>query len=206
MRVDLLTALVVGLTLLAVATHASDPPGTPRSKAALDACTDARASTASDRGARLDRAVALAEEAIVIDERDPVGHFALFCSLGERAREAGVSFKSVAIVRRMRAEIERALELDPEYTDALAGKGAFLMNLPRMMGGSCGEGEKVLRRALAIDPNIFDARMELARGLEECGDRKTARVEAQGALVLAERKGDPKDVTTARALLNGLQD
>jgi Tfp pilus assembly protein PilF len=88
--------------------------------------------------------------------------------------------------------------------DALVGKGALLMNLPRLLGGSRKKGEALLRRALALDPDLFDARIDLARGLEAWGDRKQARAEAQHALAVAERSGSSADVATARELLNQL--
>ena len=194
----------LGLVLAAASVRAVDPPGTPRSQKALAVFLEARATTGADRGSRLDRAVALAEEAIAADDRDPVAHFVLFCALGLRAEMSGASLQSLTLVRRMRGEIDRALELEPQYTDALVGKGTFLMHLPRILGGSRKEGEVLLRRALALDPDLFGARVELARGLDASGDRKQARTEAQGALAVAERKGDAKDVATARKLLNEL--
>jgi hypothetical protein len=194
----------LGLVVVAATVGAVDPPGTPRSQHALAVCLEARASAPADRPPRLERAIKIAEEAVAADARDPVAHFALFCALGEKARMAGVSVTSLTVVGRMRSAVDRALELEPEYVDALVGKGAFLMNLPRILGGSRKEGEALLRRGLALDPELFDGRIELARGLEAWGDRKQARVEAQAALGVAERKGDAKDISTARELLNEL--
>ena len=190
--------------LIAAAAAAVDPPGTPRSQHALAVCLEARATAPAERAPRLERAVKIAEEAVEADARDPVAHFALFCALGEKARMAGVSVQSLTAVSRMRSAVDRALELEPEYVDALVGKGAFLMNLPRLLGGSRKEGEALMRRGLALDPDLFDGRIELARGLEAWGDRKQARIEAQAALAVAERRGDANDIATARELLNEL--
>jgi hypothetical protein len=194
----------LGLVLGAATVGAVDPPGTPRSQHALAVCLEARATAPAERVPRLERAVRIAEEAVEADARDPVAHFALFCALGEKARMAGVSVQSLTAVTRMRSAVDRALELEPEYVDALVGKGAFLMNLPRLLGGSRKEGEALIRRGLALDPDLFDGRMELARGLEAWGDRKQARVEAHAALAVAERKGDANDIAAARELLNEL--
>jgi hypothetical protein len=194
----------LGLVLVAATVRAVDPPGTPRSQKVLAVCLEARVATAADRGSRLDRAIAVAEEAVAADDRDPVAHFALFCALGERARTGGASLQSLMAFRRMRGEVDRALELEPQYLDALVGKGAFLMNVPRVLGGSRTKGEAMLRRALALDADLFDARVALARGLDAWGDRKQARTEAQGALAVAERSGNATDVATARKLLNEL--
>jgi hypothetical protein len=194
----------LGFVLVAAPVRAVDPPGTPRSQHALAVCLEARASSTADRARRLERAIRVAEEAVAADDRDPVAHFALFCALGENARAAGASLRSLTTLRRLRGEIDRALELEPEYVDALVGKGALLMNLPRLLGGSRQEGEALLRRGLAFDPDLFDARIDLARGLAAWGDRKQARVEAQHALAVAERSGNAADVATARELLNEL--
>jgi tetratricopeptide (TPR) repeat protein len=194
----------LGLVLVATTVRAVDPPGTPRSQHALAVCLEARASTAADRDVRLERAVKIAEEAVTADDRDPLAHFALFCALGQKARAAGASLQSLTALRRMRREVDRALELEPEYVDAMVGKGALLVNLPALLGGSRKEGEALLRRALALDPDLFGARVELARALDARGERKQARAEAQGALAVAERRGDAADIVTARDLLNQL--
>lgn len=194
----------LGLVLVATAGRAVGPAGTPRSQKALAVCLEARASTGTERSALLERAITLAEEAVGADDGDAVAHFALFCALGERAQAAGVSLQSLRAVRRIRGEVDRALELEPQYVDALVGKGAFLLKLPRLLGGSRKEGEAMLRRAIATAPDMFDARLELARGLEAWGERDQARIEARGAMAVAERSGRAADVATARSLLNEL--
>jgi hypothetical protein len=62
----------------------------------------------------------------------------------------------------------------------------------------------MLRHVLALDADLFEARVQLARGLEAWGERKKARTEAEGALAVAERSGNATDVATARKLLNEL--
>jgi hypothetical protein len=116
-----------------------------------------------EKPALIARALATAEEAVAADERDALAHFAVFCASGEQARLSGVSLTSLFGARRMRREVDRTLALAPDFADALLGKGALLSELPRLLGGDPAEGERLVRRALAVDPDYFGARMRLAR-------------------------------------------
>lgn len=182
------------------------PPGTSRSRAALDRCHQARAVPDADagKGALLDQAVTAADEAVAADDGDALAHFALFCALGERMRHAGVSMGSLFGLRRARREIDRALDLAPDFSDAIYGKAALLLQAPRLLGGDAVEAEHLLRRALELDPDYVAPRLDLARALDGRGARAEARAEAERALAIAERKADADDVTAARTLLERL--
>jgi Flp pilus assembly protein TadD len=125
---------------------------------------------------------------------------------GEQARLSGVSLTSLFGARRMRREVDRTLALAPDFADALLGKGALLSELPRLLGGDPAEGERLVRRALAVDPDYFGARMRLARILAGQGRRAEARAEAGRALETAEREQDAEDAAEARRLLAELGD
>src|SRR6185436_14039748 len=62
-------------------------------------------------------------------------------------------------LRESLAEAEAAIAADDG--DGLAGKGALLLNLPRLLGGDAAEGERLVRRALAIDPDYLGPRLTL---------------------------------------------
>lgn len=194
---------LLGLLVLAAAAQPFVPPGSPRSRAALDACHRAEARPDSDatKADQLDQAVKAGEEAVAADETDPIAHFALFCSLGERLRFKGLSMGAVFGLRRTRREIDRTLELAPEYSDALYGKAALLLHTPRLLGGDPTEGEHLLRRTLELDPDYFDARLDLARALARRGARAEARAEGERALATAEHDADAADTSAARAFL-----
>jgi tetratricopeptide (TPR) repeat protein len=183
------------------------PPGSPRSRAVLDACHRAEAlpNADPDKRAQLDRAVTAGEEAVAADETDALAHFALFCALGERLKFKGLSVGAVFGLRRARREIDRTLELAPDFSDAVYGKGALLMHTPRLLGGDATEAERLLRRTLELDPDYFDARLDLARALAARGARAEARAEAEQARALAERKGNFSDAIAARALLDQMR-
>jgi hypothetical protein len=196
-------AVIVGAALaVRGSAGAADPVGGPRARESVALCLQADEAPEKEEQRRLlARSLALAEEAIAADERDPVAHFAVFCAVGKQTRLAGVGIRSLAAIGRLRRAIDRALALEPEYLDGLAAKGSFLMSLPRFLGGSCAEGERLLRRALDLDPGFLGASLELARGLESCGQRGPAREAAETALDIAEREADAKRANEARALL-----
>jgi len=188
--------------LAALVARAADPPGTPRANQALDVCSQARATRHAEEKNRLAaRGLVLAEQAVAEDERDPKAHFAIFCNLGTEMKQRGVSIRSLVDVRRLRREIDRTIELAPEWPDALVGKGSFLIELPGMLGGDPREGERLLREALRIDPDFLTARVTLAHALADRGARDEARDEANRAAALAARKGDREAADDLHALL-----
>jgi Tfp pilus assembly protein PilF len=142
---------------------------------------------------------------VAADERDALAHFARFCALGEQARLAGPSLTSLVKARALRTAVDRTLELAPDFSDALVGKGELLLGLPRILGGDAAEGERLLRRALTIEPDYVGARLGLARALAARGAKAEARSEAERALASAERKRDAGDVAEARRLLAELR-
>jgi len=182
----------------------TEPAGSPHAREALAICGRVDAAPTAEKAALIARGLALAEQAVAEDERDAPAHLAVFCSLGKQMRLSGVALSSLTALRRLRHEVDRALELAPEYTDALVGKGSLLLGTPRLLGGDPVEGERLLRVALRSDPDALDARLELARGLAARGARDEARSEAQHALAVAEREEDSARAAEARQLLGRL--
>ena len=198
-------ALLVGriaalVASLAGAAVAEEPPGTPTSREALELCHRAQSESRPDQ--LLTRSLELAERATAADDGDALAHFARFCALGEQARRSGASLSSLVKLWAIRAEVDRTLELAPQFPGALYGKGALLVSLPRLLGGDPEAGEKLVLRALEIDPDYVGARLFRAESLENNGQHDAARVEAERALASAERKGDPEGVAAARKLLS----
>ena len=194
--------LIVGL--LAASAWAADPPGTEASRRAHAHCLEADELEGEARTRALRESLAQADAAIAADDTDARAHFAAFCALGGLLRTAGLSLAAPMQLRRLRREIDRTLELAPDFTDALAGKGSLLLNLPRLLGGDAVEGERLLRRALAIDPDYLGPRLALVEALRARGATAEAREEATRALAIAERKRSPEDIRTARAHLDAL--
>src|SRR5581483_4872534 len=118
-------------------------------------------------------------------------------ALCHRAQDAGPGERDALLAQAL----DRTLELAPDFPDALVGKGAFLMSVPGFLGGDDEAGERLLRRALDIDPQYVGARLRLAENLAKHGRRDEARHEAELALAAAEAKGETADAEKARHLL-----
>src|SRR5262249_26851686 len=100
-----------------------------------------------------------------------------------------------------RQAVDRTLALAPDFAPALLGKGALLLSVPWALGGDAAEGERLVRRALAVDPDYFSARMRLAETLADHGQKAEARLEAKRAVEIAERTHDADASAAARRLL-----
>jgi hypothetical protein len=177
----------------------AEPPGTPASQAALARCEAAADAPGAARVDVLRESLRMADRAIAADDRDAIAHFAAFCAIGGLMEGEGLDFSAPGKLRRLRREVDRTLELAPDFPGALAGKGTLLANLPRLLGGDAAEGERLLRRALEVEPDYVRPRLELVQMLRRRGALDDARVEATRALEIAERKGDREDADEARA-------
>ena len=193
--------VLLAFTLLAGGAPAAEPPGTPRSREAMDLCKRAQDVPPAEQPALLARSLSLADEAIAADDRDALAHFARFCALGEQARISGAGLTSLLKLRAIREAVDRTLALAPDFAPALLGKGSLLLNVPWALGGDAAEGERLVRRALVIDPDYFGARLRLAQTLADHGQKAEARVEAKRALEIAEHEHDADDTAAARRLL-----
>ena len=121
--------------------------------------------------------------------------------MGELMRLDGETLSSVFQLRRLNAEIDRTLELNPEYTEAMAAKGILLIRLPRLLGGDAERGETLLRRVLQKDPNAVESRLMLAKTCDSRGDRDEAVAFASRALQIAREQGRADKVAEAQATL-----
>ncbi len=176
-RYSFVWTAVVGLALALVSSRGlrAEPVGSAMAKESLVLCDQADELSGTDQLVTLTRGLRLAEAAIAADDHDAKAHFAAFCNLGKRLRVDGLRFSSWTNYRRLRRELDATLTLVPDDPDALAGKGALLLHLPRLLGGDATEGERLLRRALAIEPDNRAARHQLAAMLGERGATEQAR-------------------------------
>jgi hypothetical protein len=132
-----------------------------RSAESLALCAAADGLPPDERLPVLARGLELADAAVALDDRSARAHFAVVCNLGKATALASPGFGTFGAVRRLRREIDLTIALAPNDAEALAAKGAFLLKLPRWLGGDREEGELWLRRALAVDPLNATAREHL---------------------------------------------
>lgn len=169
---------------------------------ALRQCEAGRALKDRDgRKARFEAGQAIAERAVALDDNSAEAHFSLFCNMGELMRIDGESLRSVFALRRMMAELDRTLELDPGHVDAMASKGTLLIRLPRLLGGDAQKGEAMLRDVIRLDPTAFNSRLTLARTCNGRGDRQEAIAFATRALQIAKEQGRADKVAEAQTVL-----
>jgi len=173
---------------------------------ALRECEAGRiAKDRDERKAHFDQGQAIAERAVALDDNSAAAHFSLFCNMGELMRIDGESLSSVFALRRMMAELDRTLELDPGHVDAMASKGTLLIRLPRLLGGDAVKGEAMLRDVIRLDPSAFNSRLTLARTCNGRGDHAEAIAFATRALEIAKEQGRADKVAGAQTCLAELR-
>jgi len=194
-----------GLGLAGAARAADDSVASLTASARAECEGGRRTIDREARKAHFDRGQALAERAVALDDNSADAHFALFCNLGELMRLDGENLTQVFQLRRLMAEVDRTLELDPNHVDAMAAKGTLLVRLPRLLGGDSVKGEAMLRQVLLRDPNAFTTRLALANVCEARGDRQEALAFAARALQIAREQGRADKVAEAQAALSELR-
>jgi tetratricopeptide (TPR) repeat protein len=200
---------IVPLALLCLGAPASVPAADTSASLAASARAECEAGRRGvgrdDRKAHFDRGQALAERAVALDDQNAEAHFSLFCNMGELMRLDGETVSAALGVRRLMAEVDRTLDLDPQHTDALAAKGTLLLRLPRLLGGNAEKGEAMLREVLQLDPNAVATRLTLAKTCEARGDRAEAMAFATRALQIAREQGRADKIAEAQATLAELR-
>jgi tetratricopeptide (TPR) repeat protein len=176
--------------------RADDPPPIAE---ALARCREVDSLPAGDKLAQLailERGVALAEAAVAANPNDARAQLALGCNLGKQLDLAGISWRSLSRLNRLKAVIETAARLAPDDPDALVAKGELLHRVPSVLGGDVKEAEQYFRRALAAQPEHALARLYLAHLLADRDD-PDARREAALAYALMQQTGTPRQQADA---------
>ena len=200
--------VVAALGLCAAVAHGGQPQPAGTAAEALALCEQADQLSSAERWAVLARGLARAEEAVRVNPQDAVAHFAVFCNLGKRLelqRHGAGLFAMLGALHRVQREIDIALALAPDYPAALAAKGEMLIELPRLLGGDLQEGERLLRRAVALDPVDPRMRLMLANVLRISGERDQALAHAAIAMGLLERAGSVRELADARGLVASMR-
>lgn len=113
--------------------------------AAKDADLFAAAKAAREKN-EPQKAADLLEQAIKINPNKAEYHLLLAEAYGTLAENAGM-FKQASLAKKAKAELERALQIDPRSFEARNGMISFYLQAPAIMGGSV---EKALEQAAAI--------------------------------------------------------
>jgi len=150
------------------------------------------------------------------------GHVWLAVALGRQALSEGPKTK-LALSREIKSEVDRALQLDPNVGRAwhvLAMwnvKLASLNTMERMAanavlggvpkGASFEQAETAFQKAIALEPEYVNHRLEFGRLLKERGRKAAARTELEKAVALPPTSGalDAHYQSEARKLLAKLK-
>lgn len=100
---------------------------------------------------RLDDALKLAEHAVVLAPNDAQAHYRLAEVCGLKAQKAGM-LKAAGLAKRFKREIDTALALAPEFTDAIEASIEFHHQAPGIMGGDKKKIPMLIDRLVALDP------------------------------------------------------
>jgi tetratricopeptide (TPR) repeat protein len=144
--------------------------------------------------------LALARQAVAIEETNADAHFAIFANMGRVMLLEGVTANPLSLFTVNR-ELDRVLEINPNHSDALGAKGGMYRQLPRLLGGSLTKAEDYLQRAIKNDPNAVGARIELAETYRDMGQPQRGMPLLHEAAELAQRLDKRRQLKDAQRLL-----
>jgi len=180
LAISLALSLAVSLAGASAATSGAASNSTSYLKKIASADRNLRAGEmriADDRALAFYRkAASLAAEALKDDPNSAKAHFLYFAARGRLLVAQGKVRNMVELIG-LRTYLDRSLELDPHYPDALAAKGAIAMELPGYLGGDKKLGQQLLRRAVNANPVGPATRLHFAKALVSNGDMTAARHE-----------------------------
>jgi tetratricopeptide (TPR) repeat protein len=138
------------------------------------------------------QAIAEAEAALARNPNSAGANFVYFAARGRILLADGLTKNLMELRELDRKHLDRAIELDPRYFNAIAAKGGVLLDLPRLLGGDPAEGLRLLKRANQLNPGGPGTRVSLAKALARNGQieeaRKHVRIAAHHACIQGRRK------------------
>lgn len=93
------------------------------------------------RQGNAEKAAELLEQAVKAQPNNADYHFWLGQAYGNQAREASI-FKQISLAKKTKAEFERAVQLDPNHTDARFGLMEYYALAPGIAGGDMKKAEQ----------------------------------------------------------------
>ena len=139
------------------------------------------------RQERFGEAIDWYEKAIKLDETNARYHFALGSALGDEAQKAS-KIRQPFLARRVKAEFERAVALDPTMLDARFGLVDFYSVAPGIMGGSMDKAREQAAEIAQLNP----MRGHLARARIASREKNdTATIAAYEAAIAAAPDSTP---------------
>lgn len=147
------------------------------------------------------------EESVALSSASADAHFWLGVALA-RYGEAKGAVKSLYLVKPIRAQMHRTLELDPGHGGAHHVLGQVLWKLPRIVGGDKKGALAEFEAAVRLSPRYTANYVPLAEAYLHFGRREDAVRVLLAALLVsdpADPAAAPQDFAQARALLESLK-
>lgn len=132
--------------------------------------------------AQWDAAINTCQQAVQLDEQESEYHLWLGRALGEKAGQASFLI-AYSLGKRVLAEFETAVRLDPRNAEALADLGEYYVEAPALVGGGLSKAESVADELDRVDPaHACELR---ARIDEQRNDYGAAERELKQAIVVS---------------------
>lgn len=120
------------------------------------------------------RAEELAERALEAAPNSATANFVFFAAKGRRLMATGGVIAAIRAGTVM-SYLDKAIELDPNYANALAAQGGILLDLPFYLGGNADEALEYLSKAVRLNPTGPGTRITYAKALIRLGQQNEAR-------------------------------
>jgi tetratricopeptide (TPR) repeat protein len=131
----------------------------------------------SEKGRLAEQGIEACKKAVVADENSAPAQYYLGMNLGQLARTKGIG--ALKLVGPMKRAFERALELDQHIDHAGPDRnlGMLYRDAPGWLVGDRQLAQAHLVKAVEVDPDFPDNRLELIEGYLKWGDRTSAQTD-----------------------------
>jgi tetratricopeptide (TPR) repeat protein len=152
-----------------------------------------------------EEAAANAKAALALDPNDPNTHMEVARAVGRLAQFKGI-LQSLNLASEVKSELEKALELDPNFAPALHALALWHLNVPWLAGGRSAQVRPLFDQSIAAEPEEIVHYTDYGDALIQLGDKEAAKVQLEKALSLtAVTDQDMKNQEKAKALLGAIQ-
>ena len=136
----------------------------------------------------VDKAIECIEKAVEVDPANAKYHLNLSSALGAKAMQSNV-IKQALLAPRIKSELEKAVELDPNNPDARTGLMQFYVMAPGIMGGSINKAK--LQAEALLKLNTYRGYMAYAMIYNQEDDQIAAEEYYKKAISVDPKKPAP---------------
>ena len=108
------------------------------------------------------------ERAVEVNANGKEGHFYYMANMGAIAQRKG-TLTSLWKFRKIKKEMDRTLELDPNWPPILLARAQYLREMPGILGGDKEEAMRLCQRVIELDPDLLPTYVCVAQLLADEG-------------------------------------